>query len=303
MGAVGKASRLPPLAHSLSSRYSPWTARTRIIRRSSTLSVPCFRRTPITALSAPTQQQTEWNVVSVLENRQVCEGHRLLVVNVGVFEERGSLIDTYRVPGMFVKLRSGDEGKPGFFAISCAPNLQGVFEFLVKDSEGTKWMEELKEGQNIQISPVMGKGFPMDRLDPRNMKDGEQKVQDVLLFATGSGIAPIRAAIESVLNGLAVREKRKVTLFYGCKTKERMAYSERLDLWRKDGVEVVEVLSQGDENWGGKKGYVQDALKEAGVDSPKETAALLCGVKGMVEDVREYLVSVGVREDRILLNF
>lgn len=42
----------------------------------------------------------------------------------------------------------------------------------------------------MDVSPVMGKGFPVDRVPP-------EKVSTILLFATGSGISPVKALIES----------------------------------------------------------------------------------------------------------
>ncbi len=49
----------------------------------------------------------------------------------------------------------------------------------------------------------MGKGFPLDRLPASTTRA-------VLLFATGSGISPLRAVIDS--GALAGRD---VTLYYG----------------------------------------------------------------------------------------
>lgn len=242
----------------------------------------------------------------MLENRDACEAHRLLVLDVGVTAEVGSLCDSYRVPGMYVKMRPAEEGvKDVFLAISCAPNMQGVFEFLVKDTDATAWIADLEKGGTVQVSPVMGKGFPMAKLNEGRLGEiaEEERVYDVLLFATGSGIAPIRAAIESVLNGINIPARRKVTLFYGCRYEKRMAYRERFKLWEEDGLEVIPVMSRAGEDWKGKRGYVQHVLRELGIEHPKQTAAFLCGVKGMTEEVKKYLLDAGVREDRILFNF
>lgn len=262
----------------------------------------------VVAHAAPTQQQTAWNVVSVLENSPICEAHRYLVLNVGTTSDLGSLCDSYRVPGMYVQLRSGEAAKPGFFAISCAPNVQGIFEFLIKETEATQWLSELQPGDDVQMSPVGGKGFPMGKLDLLSYPaiPEEEKPMDLLLFATGSGIAPIRAAVEAVLNGIGARQRRSVKLFYGARYPQRMAYMDRFKLWEQDGMEVIPVMSRPGESkeaWTGKTGYVQDVLKEVGVPNPKQTAALLCGVKGMTEDVKRYLIEQGVPEDKILFNF
>lgn len=71
-------------------------------------------------------------------------------------------------------------------------------------------------------------------------------------------------------------------------------------------MDVTEVFSQPEkskEKWYGATGYVQDALKAEGVKNPADTAAIMCGVKGMTDDVRAYLISQGVQENRILTNF
>lgn len=265
-------------------------------------------RLRVLAQAAQTQQQTEWNVVSIVENSVICEAHRYVVINVGTTGEKGSLSDSYRMPGMFVQIRQNDESKPGFFAISSAPTISGYFEFLIKESDSSAWLSNLGPGDSVQMSPVMGKGFPMSKLDLLSYPaiPEEEKPYDILLFATGSGIAPIRASIESMLNGIMPKTRRSVKLFYGARYPERMAYMDRFKLWEEDGVEVIPVMSRSGESkaqWNGQTGYIQDALMDYGIDNPKQTAALLCGVRGMTEDVKRYLIEAGVSEDRILFNF
>lgn len=259
--------------------------------------------------AAKTQQETDWNPVSVVENSKACEEHRYIVINVGVTGETGSLCDAYRIPGMYVQIRQDASGKPGFFAISCGPNLAGYFEFLIKETPGTEWICGVKAGDTVEMSPVMGKGFPivpkLDLLTYPPIPE-EEKPLDLLLFATGSGIAPIRAAIESPLNGLNVKARRSVKLYYGARYAERMAFMDRFKLWESDGIEVVPVMSRpgdGAEAWTGRTGYIQDVLKSDGIAAPKQTGVLLCGVKGMTEDTKALLLASGVPEDRILFNF
>lgn len=56
-------------------------------------------------------------------------------------------------------------------------------------------------------------------------------------------------------------------------------------------------------SWKGRKGYVQEALKEDGVRVPRNTAVLMCGQKEMAEDVRALCYKAGVLEGRCLTNF
>eukprot|EP00178_Gracilaria_changii_P021272 TRINITY_DN63288_c0_g1_i1.p1 TRINITY_DN63288_c0_g1~~TRINITY_DN63288_c0_g1_i1.p1 ORF type:complete len:310 (-),score=41.92 TRINITY_DN63288_c0_g1_i1:585-1514(-) len=290
-------------AFSLCRALRPYTrlASPPTIRPQTTL--PLRRLNPVASVKP--QQETPWNRVKVVENSFHCEAHRYIVVNVGVSGEKGTLIDSYRVPGMFVQMRASPEDKPSFFAISCAPNVAGYFEFLIKESENSQSICAIKEGGIVEMSPVMGKGFPMSRLNISDYDEGH-KPKDILLFATGSGIAPIRAAIESPLNGLNVPLRRSVKLFYGARYPNRMPYMERFGMWQVDGVKIIPVMSRPEEafdKWDGETGYIQDVLKNVSIDNPSETAALLCGVKGMTEDVTKLLIEAGVPENRILLNF
>ena len=128
--------------------------------------------------------------------------------------------------------------------------------------------------------------------------------QNILLFANGSGIAPIRSAIES--GQLGIGGGRTCRLYYGVATPDDMPYAEKFAEWEAAGVEVVPVISRPEKvagGWSGRTGYVQNALEEDGVPIPRNSGALLCGVKGMCEAVRDIMQKAGTFEGRILTNF
>lgn len=263
------------------------------------------RAVPVPVHASASQQDTEWNEVKVLSVSPACEAHTLLTVNVGTTYSLGSLTDSYRVPGMYVKLLpaplDSDNDKPLFLAISSPPTISGVFEFLIKDAESNAWVRDLQPGDSVYSSPVQGPGFRLSSL--------KQSPSRVFLFATGSGIAPIRAAIESPLNGVFPNQKEEVALFYGAQTPQRMPYMQRFKEWTDNGVQVIPVISRPDDaeeglDWiGGRTGYIQQALKEHGVSNAQDTACLLCGLKGMTEEVKKELIEFGVPEENILFNF
>jgi NAD(P)H-flavin reductase len=155
----------------------------------------------------------------------------------------------------------------------------------------------------------MGYGFPM-----RENLEGYKydfPTQNLLLFATGSGIAPIRSAIESNQLNIAKRNSggRTCTLYYGVRTPDDMPYVSKFPEWEALGVQVVPVVSQPEMPsisgtvWNGRTGYVQNALEEDGVAIPRNSGALLCGVNGMCDSVKSMLLESGVFEGRILKNF
>ncbi|KAL0408922.1 UNVERIFIED_CONTAM: Fruit protein [Sesamum radiatum] len=122
----------------------------------------------------------------------------------------------------------------------------------------------------------MGKGFDIDQISP------PENYQTVLIFATGSGISPIRSLIEA---GFSADKRSDVRLYYGARNLNQMAY-------------------QPDDSWTGEPGYVQAAFaRDKGVFSPQSTGAVLCGQKQMAEEVTSVLVADGVSTEKILKNF
>jgi len=204
----------------------------------------------------------------------------------------------YTTPGQYVQIRAPGAEKAGFFAIASPPGKEGAFEFLIKEappsewSPGTGWLTDAEAGAKLEMSQVMGGGFKIFDSDD----------DTVLLFAAGSGISPIRSAIEDASEkGL---RKRKVQLFYGAQTEAQMAYMDKFKEWEALGdFSVTPVLSKPGDGWTGKTGYVQDVAKELGVESPDSTCILLCGMKGMAEGVKELAAEVGIAEEKVMANF
>ena len=205
----------------------------------------------------------------------------------------GSLAADHSLPGQVVKVRtpSGE----AYFALASAPSGGATADLLVK--RGGRIADEViaaaAPGASLDVSAPFGKGFPI----------GGAEGRDVLLFAAGSGIAPIRALLQHVL---ARRDRfRRVTLFYGQRRGGDFAYQgEHLD-WERHGVRVVLCPSDAEEAWPGVRGRVQEvarALRLGGAD-PAGSEAYVCGMTAMVNDVKATLREAGVPPERVHLNF
>ncbi|XP_010916299.1 fruit protein pKIWI502 [Elaeis guineensis] len=210
------------------------------------------------------------------------------------------LATAHIAPGQYLQLRLPAASKPAFLAIASPPALaaaRGEFEFLVKRVAGstTDLLCGLRRGDVVELSAVMGTGFEVERMSPPDA------FPTVLIFATGSGISPIRSLIES---GINANKRSDVRLYYGARNLQRMAYQDRFKVWESSGVKIVPVLSQPDDRWKGEQGYVQAAFSRAKqVLNPSSTGAVLCGHKQMIKDVTTVLVADGVPKDKILKNF
>lgn len=222
----------------------------------------------------------------VVSNKEAAEGLRQITVEVSK-----DIANGYSVPGQYVKMRKdSSQEKPGFFAIASAPGKGDTFEFLIKRTDGSAWICDAASGANIDVSTVQGNGY----------KYGEKfgaDVTDVLLLATGSGIAPLKAVIES--QGL---KSKNLKLYYGAQSPSKMAFQDRFSAWEKDcGVTVVPCMSKSAE--GMRTGYVQKCMIEDGIKAPSSTGVLFCGVNDMVKEAKALLEKEGVKPENMLTNF
>jgi NAD(P)H-flavin reductase len=195
---------------------------------------------------------------------------------------------TYAIPGQFVKLKPA-VAAPGMFALAQPPAREGHFEFLVK--RGSPIAEELfglKPQDAVEVSRVQGKGFPIDKARGRN----------VLLVATGTGLAPMRAVIEYL------RSERKawgrVTLLFGAFTPAHFPWPDEYARWEQEGITVQKIISDVTPGWSGAVGFVQKLVESAPID---DSEAFLVGQREMVAEVRELLTSRGLSADHVHLNF
>jgi len=205
----------------------------------------------------------------------------------------GPLARAHAVPGQVVKVRatSGE----AYFALASAPSPDGRADLLVK--RGGRIADEVvaaaAPGATLELTAPFGKGFPV----------GEAEGRDVLLFAAGSGIAPIRALVQHL-----VRHREacgRITLFYGQRRGGDFAYRrEHLD-WERHGVRVVLCPSGADDAWQGVRGRVQEVARSLafGGAPPVDSVAFVCGMSAMVNDVRATLAGAGVPPQAVHLNF
>uniref|UniRef100_A0A5B7BBN4 FAD-binding FR-type domain-containing protein n=1 Tax=Davidia involucrata TaxID=16924 RepID=A0A5B7BBN4_DAVIN len=255
------------------------------------------RRLTSIAAAAVRQDTTVWTPAPLTAVDPAAESLFHVTIDVS---DSPDLAASHTLAGQYLQLRLPDAAKPSFLAIASPPSLaaaRGQFEFLVKSVAGStaELLCGLRKGDVVELSQVMGGGFDTDQISP------PADYPTVLIFATGSGISPIRSLIES---GFSANKRSDVRLYYGARNLQRMAYQDRFKDWESSGVKIVPVLSQPDDNWTGEHGYVQAAFARAKkFFSPQGTGAVLCGQKQMTEEVTSILVADGVSSEKILKNF
>lgn len=207
----------------------------------------------------------------------------------------------YRQAGQVIRIRPAGSGRAawngqdGLFALASAPRPDGSVDVLVKrggEVADAVLAEALPAG-SLEVTPPLGAGFPTQ---PANGCH-------VLLFAAGSGIAPVRALIEQL--GGARQKRARVILFYGQRAEGDFAFRGEFGDWQRLGVELVLCCSQPTEAWPGARGYVQHVARAsefAGVPLDR-AVAYLSGPSEMIVGVRSALGSAGLPADRSFLNY
>jgi NAD(P)H-flavin reductase len=212
----------------------------------------------------------------------------------GVTLAGGAVEEQHQAPGQIIKIRVGD--KESYFALANAPRATpGQLELLVRrgSAVGDLLIDAAVPGAELTATPPFGPGFPA----------ASGRGHDVLLFAVGSGISPMRALVHHIIG--ARQDFGRVALFYGERSETDFAYAAERDTWIAAGIQVVLCCSQPSADWTGPQGYVQDvarSLSFAAVDAGG-AVAYLCGMKGMVSAVRDALGEAGLPVERTYLNY
>ena len=120
--------------------------------------------------------------------------------------------------------------------------------------------------------------------------------RDVVIVAGGIGLAPLRPV---VLTALADRSRYgRIVLLVGARTPGDLLYTDELERWRRDGVEVAVTVDRADSGWDGEVGLVTALIKPAGL-APGNSVAFVCGPDIMMRFTADALAAEGIPVHRI----
>src|SRR5437762_1134726 len=95
----------------------------------------------------------------------------------------------------------------------------------------------------------------------RKRRETPQSWHVEVVFAAGSGIAPIRAVIRQILRNRY--QHGTVILYDGARNPDEFAYSDEFPLWVKGGIKIRQTVSnKNTTEWKNDFGYVQHMLDE-----------------------------------------
>ena len=186
--------------------------------------------------------------------------------------------------GQFVMLHVPQtEGKPALRAYSIASDerVQSGYRLLFKYVENGKASEfvwKLKGGETLQFTGPFGKVFFQ-----------EPPTEQIVFLNTGTGLSQHLCYLLSKKDQFPNLRYR---LLFGVRSEQDRYYEPQLNELQKQlsDFKWEFVLSRPSENWKGKKGYVQDFIRDYNyLEVP--TTFYLCGNGGMIKQVKELLQS------------
>ncbi len=123
--------------------------------------------------------------------------------------------------------------------------------------------------------------------------------RDILLIATGTGLAPIMSILRFIRSE---QIQRKTTLFFGTRIREDLYCVEELREMEKQlpAFTFIPTLSRAAENsqWEGKRGRVTDLIEDL-VPEGADYDVYICGNPDMVDSCMDRLLKKAIPEDQI----
>jgi len=157
---------------------------------------------------------------------------------------------------------------------------------------GSSYIFNLKSGEKVVLSGPYGEFFV------------KETGREMCFVGGGAGMAPMRSHIFHQL--LTVNTERKITFWYGARSKQEMFYDEEFrQLERKcDNFKYHVALSdpQPEDGWTGLTGFIHQCLHDNYLIShndPSEIEYYLCGPPMMIDSVIKMLDDLGVGPEMI----
>lgn len=195
-------------------------------------------------------------------------------------------------PGQFVELSIPGIGEAPF-SVSSSPTKPGYFEMLIRNvGKVTEAVHRLEPGDQVGIRGPFGSHFAVERYLGK----------DLLFIAGGLGLAPLRSAINYVM------DKREaygqVTILSGARDRSHRLFPGEVKEWSRDpDTLVLETLDHGDEKWSGKTGVITTLFPMVSdrID-PSHTKSFIVGPPVMYRFVIRELERLGFDHKDILVS-
>ncbi|MDO8730452.1 MAG: FAD-dependent oxidoreductase [Candidatus Omnitrophota bacterium] len=195
------------------------------------------------------------------------------------------------IAGQFISVVLPRDGKVirRAYSIASPPEEPRHLNLIIKRVEGglvTNWFWTLKPGDRFQVHGPFGKFILPDPVD-----------FEPLFIATGTGVAPFRSMIHSLLSA---GFKGRMSLLFGARFETMIPYHEEFqELARRyPNFTYLPTVSRPTPAWKGASGYVQTQVEKL-LANPAAVRVYICGLNEMIQPVQQVCLKAGLPKDRI----
>lgn len=159
----------------------------------------------------------------------------------------------------------------------------------------SSYIFNLKPGDEVTISGPFGEFF------------ARETEKEMVFIGGGAGMAPMRSHLLDQLD--RIKTKRKITFWYGARSKREMFYVEDFDRLERENenfswhVALSDALPEDD--WKGYTGFIHNVLFEEYLKehpAPEDCEFYMCGPPMMNTSVINMLIDLGVDPEDIMLD-
>jgi CDP-4-dehydro-6-deoxyglucose reductase len=185
--------------------------------------------------------------------------------------------------GQYVNISSGLIKRS--YSIANAYQEKGVLTFFIKKYENglmsNYWFEIARAGDLLRLEGPFGSFFLR-----------ENKYENIIFLATGTGVAPIRAILENLSKTVNEFTNKNLWLFVGGRYEKDLFWNPS-ELSSIDNLKYIPVLSRPSKMWEGEKGYVQDIVVKLNIPL-SDSQVYACGSGNMIESAKNLFFSKGL---------
>ncbi len=188
-------------------------------------------------------------------------------------------------PGQFISIIitiNGEElRRPYSIASSPRPNQLDLCIKILPNGKSTPTIAKLNEGDEIDVMGPMGTFIIKD----------QSLTKPITFISTGTGVAPFRSIIANLLE---YNFEKPITLLTGYRYNDDILYEQAFkELTEKySNFSYQRILSRE----GDRTGYVQILIDD---NLNLESDYYICGLKDMVNSVKEHLAEKGIPKENI----
>ena len=177
--------------------------------------------------------------------------------------------------------------------IASSPMEGDSIQFTVKKvGVVTTALHNSEEGQMIGVRGPYGNGFPLEKIQGRN----------VVIVGGGFAFTTLRSLINYILHDVNRGKYKNLTVVYGARNPGELIYKYDLETWRaRDDIDLNVTIDRPVSGWDGLVGFVPAVLKDVAPNS-ENAVIFVCGPPIMIKFTMPIINELGFHPEEVFLS-